>query len=313
MIIKTYDPITFKEKETITKLESVIFNKRFYKTGSFEIQTQANVFSENDIIAFKVDDEIRSGIVMKIIEKNNTVNVLGNDLKGLFTFRYMTAEKEYSGTPCEIMRQVITEYLMSGDRTISGFTMHPESIPGENTVYTSEKKYLDEAIEEFGLLHEIGIAVNFDLTGISCRLLKGEDKSSYIKFGRNFRNIESMEYTRDIFNTYNVGYSIDDSGEETISGTATGILRRECFKDKNIDEYLAEKAPVETLRAEANTKYKYGVDYNLGDYVTVVHNNLETVKQITEVKEVYEKSKRTIVPIFGTEKENPIKKLLKGG
>lgn len=313
MIVKTYDPVTFKEKETVTNLESIIYNKRFYKTGSFEIQTTSNAFKNNDIIAYKVDNEIRSGIVMKIIEKNNTVNVLGSDLKALLDFRYITSPTEYQGSPGEIIKQLVAEYLLTDDRAVDGFKILSDVVGGEDTVYTPEQQYLNEAIEKFSFTNEIGIGVEFNLKEITFQLLKGQNKSKYIKFGREYHNIESVEYTNDIFNTYNVGYSYDDNSELVSVGDAKGILRRECFKDKNIEEYLAEKAPIETLRAEANSKYKYGVDYNLGDYVTVIHDNVETVKQITEIKEVYEKNKKIIIPVFGTEKENPIKKLLKGG
>ena len=133
-----------------------------------------------------------------------------------------------------------------------------------------------------------------------------------IKFSRKNRTIESYELVNDIFNTYNVGYSTDENGTETVTGNATGFLRRECFKDKNIEEYLAEKAEIATLRGEANEKYVYGKDYELGDYVTVMTDEVQTVKQITEVKEVYEHGRSMIIPVFGTEKENPLKRILKG-
>ena len=70
MIIKTYDAETLQEKETISEIISVIFNRRFYKVGSFEIQTTSDKFETGDIIAYFYNGEIRSGIVMKIVENN---------------------------------------------------------------------------------------------------------------------------------------------------------------------------------------------------------------------------------------------------
>ena len=313
MIIKTFDPVTMKEKETISQVISVIYNKRFYKVGSFEIHTTSDKFEENDIIAFMSEGKMHSGIVMKIFESTEKKIVSGYDLKGMYCFRYITAPTEYEGTPDAILKDIVTEYFTTGDRAIPKFSIMPSVIDGENTVFLPENGYVEKAIESFGVIHEIGTDICFDVSGkLEFTTLKGMDKSKYIKFGRKFHNIEKTEYTKDLFNTYNVGYSLDEEGNEFVIGEQKGLLRRECYKEKNISEYLSEKAATETLRAEANEKYKYGVDYDLGDYVTVIHQNKETVKQITEVKEVYEKNKRIIVPVFGVEKENPIKKILRG-
>lgn len=312
MVIKTYNPETLEEKETITQITSVIWNRRFYKNGSFEIKTTSDKFEENDIIAYNYNGEIRSGILMKTVENNDGIALSGYDLKGLFNFRYVTALSEYSGTPETIIKTLAEEYLNTGDRTIPGLIIGKNSGSGVDITYTPEAGFLENIYESLGMTNEIGISVEFDLKNIHFNTVVGTDRSELIKFGRRFRNIDKVEYTKDIFNTYNVGYSKDENEAETVTGNAKGMLRRECFSEKNIEDYLKEKAPIETLRAEANDKYKYGVDYFLGDYVSVVKDDIITVKQITEIKEVHEKNGTFILPVFGTEKENPLKKLLKG-
>ena len=249
---------------------------------------------------------------MKITVKNWERNVSGYDLKGLYSFRYITKPKTYTGTPDTILKTLISEFLNTDNRAIPDFVISDKSVVGDTTSLSAEPGYLDKVIETFGTANEIGTAMEFDLKNIIFKTLKGADKSAYIKFSRKNKTIESIEYTNDLFNTYNVGYSTDEDGNETVVGTASGILRRECYKDKNISDYLTEKTPIETLRGEANEKYKYDIDYVLGDYVTVATDDLETIKQITEIKEVHERNRTTIIPIFGTEKENPIKKILKG-
>lgn len=99
------------------------------------------------------------------------------------------------------------------------------------------------------------------------------------------------------------------NGEE-----ATGINRRECglSGDNNtIEEYLKEKEPTETLTGTANTKMIYGNDYQIGDYVTVMHNDIYTIKQITKVDFVYEACGSKVVPTFGELKENILKKIVR--
>lgn len=311
MIIKTYDPESLQEKETISNVISVIFTRRFYREGSFEIQTTSDKFDVGDIIAYSYNGEIRSGVVMKIVENNDIFNISGYDLKGIYGFRYIAEPLELSGTPDAIIKALVNEYLKTGDRNIERLIISSEVVDGESITYTPNEGFLDKSIESLSVLYEIGTSIEFDLTNFNFKTLKGEDRSQYITFGRRYHNVDNLEHTKDLFNTYNVGYYMN--GEELQSvGEAKGILRRECFKKENIEEYLKEKAPVETITAEANERYVYGVDYRLGDYVTVLTGTACTVKQITEIKEIHESSHHAIIPVFGTEKENPIKKLMKG-
>ncbi len=312
MIVKTFDPETLQEKETITKITSLLFYDRFYKVGSFEIETTSDKFQENDIIAFASGGKMRSGIVLKVIQKNDMFSIFGYDLKGMYGFRYITAPATYKGTPDAVLKEMVTEFLKTGDRDIEKLEILEDSVQGEKITFTPEQGFLEDAIVSISSLYEVGTRVDFDLEKMTFKTLKGEDRTASVVFGRRRRNIDSIEYTKDLFNTYNVGYTLDDDGDLVTVGDAKGLLRRECYKDKNIDEYLKEKAAVETLRAEANELYKYGVDYNLGDYVTIIKGNMSTVKQITEVKEVHEHGNTSFYPVFGTEKENPIKKLLRG-
>ena len=312
MIVKTFEPQTLKEKETITEIISLLYYDRFYKVGSFEIETTSDKFKINDVIAFASKGRIRSGIVLKIIEKDNTFSIFGYDLKGIYGFRHIHTPTEYIGTPDEVLKKMVTEFLKTSERNIEMLQISDSPVPGEEISFTPEQGFLEAAIISVSTLYEVGTRVDFDLERLIFMTLKGEDKTAHVAFGRRKRNIDTIEYTNDLFNTYNVGYTKDDEGNVVSVGNAKGILRRECYKDKNIEEYLKEKAEVETLRVEANELYKYGVDYNLGDYVTVIKGDLYTIKQITEVKEVHEHGQTSYYPVFGIEKENPIKKILKG-
>lgn len=312
MIVKTFDPQTLREKETVTEIISLLYYDRFYKVGSFEIETTSDKFCKNDIIAFSSKGRIKSGIVLKIVEKENIFSVYGYDLKGMYGFRYITEPKEYSGTPDFVLKQMVTEFLKTGERDIEALQIGGETVPGDSVTFTPEQGFLEDSLVSASVLYEIGTRIDFDLEGLVFRTLKGEDKTADVIFAPGRRNVSDIEYTEDIFNTYNVGYTKDDDGNVISVGDAKGLFRRECYKEKNIDEYLKEKAEVEALRASPNELYECGVDYNLGDYVTVIKKDLATVKQITEIKEVHEHGQTAFYPVFGTEKENPIKKILKG-
>ena len=85
MIIKCYNPITLECFEVITKASSVMWNKRFYGVGSFEIHLKETSVKELDIIKHNHNN----GIVMKVIETFEETILYGYDLKGLTSFRYI--------------------------------------------------------------------------------------------------------------------------------------------------------------------------------------------------------------------------------
>ena len=79
--------------------------------------------------------------------------------------------------------------------------------------------------------------------------------------------------------------------------------------------FLKENAAKETIEAEDSGRFTYRTDWSLGDYVTVrvaMPGEVLTLdKQITEVREVYNRGETKIEPVFGEKKESLIKKMKK--
>lgn len=65
---------------------------------------------------------------------------------------------------------------------------------------------------------------------------------------------------------------------------------------------IISNAIQQTVSAMANSKILYGSDYDIGDYVTTRLNTfdgkIDVVKQITEVKEIWEKNDYSTEPTF---------------
>lgn len=312
MILKVYDNVPtdgkFVCKDVITRVKSVMWNRRFYTGGSFQISQTSTNLELLDIVQHGKN----SGIVMKIAETYDGCEVYGYDLKSLFKFRYAIEPKTFSGFADEILKSISTEYLLTGDRMIDGLKINNETLGlSESKSITLDGENVCDVLDSFCTENEVGYDILFSDSGMTFKVIKGTDRTSEVTFGRKYKNVDSIEYTRDLLDTYNTILSVSEAEDENgevittyaCTGNENGIKRRE-----GVDE----KPEIETLRGTANDRLKYGTDWDLGDYVTVVHKNLATIKQITEVQEVYEPSNTRIIPVFGTEKENPIKKLLKG-
>ncbi len=299
MIIKVFDSVPqngiFPCKDVITKVKSVVWNDRFYKAGNFQLSLPDTNLKPMDVIQLKN----RAGLVLKVV-KSTSAEVYGYDLKCLFNFRYFNTEAAYSGTAEEILYAVARDLLKTGDREIEGLTVPTATYLNlsETVTLNAEVKSAADVLYDFCLNNELGYDISFnEETGFTLAALKGRDMTEKINFSRKERNLDSAEYTSDLMSLVNVAYT-----KEGTEGAGTGINRREGSK-------IAEA--VETLRGTANDRLEFGKDWLLGDYVTVTYKDFTAKKQITEVKTVIEPNNKKTIPVFGTEKENPISKILK--
>lgn len=288
----------------------MVWTKRFYEVGSFELKVPKNVLEKNDIIKHGNN----YGIVMEIQDDYpDGVTVYGYDLKGITEFRYIETAKVYTAkTPEHIIKNLAQIYLATGNRAITGLTVQTNLNRGIALDFTAEKNMAD-SLTSLCKQADVGYDISFNESNLIFDVMMPRQNTDVV-FTRRLKNIEQMTYTASNYNTYNVVYSKNESDVIVSSGTATGVLRREGYTDKQdeMTTFLADKSEIETLTGNANSKLQYGIDYKLGDYVRIEFGNLTTTKIISEVKFVYEPSNVKVYPTFGTEKENPIKKILKG-
>ena len=316
MIIKCYKPIPINGKfecfDVITRVKSLLWNKKFYDIGSFQLSMRTTNLQKNDIITHGTN----SGIVMKIEKTLSGCEVYGYDLKGITGFRHIYEAKRYAGNSEVIIKTIAADTLTAGKRTIEGLRIAEERLGiNDSAEWLCENVNVAESLKKFCREKDMSFDISFSESGMIFDVSKGRDMTDYIIFSRKNHNIDEMTYTTDNYGTYNVIYSKSQSegtSEIVETGDATGILRREGATDNAPEAYLKEKQPIETMRGTANNKLKYGVDWINGDYVTCIFDDYITEKQIVEVKEVYEPSRISIIPTFGEEKENPIRKILRG-
>ena len=322
--ITVYSPedLSLKDGILAKKINSAIWNLRFYDAGSFQFNLQENVFSVNDIV--RQGD--KCGIVMKIVENYDQKIVYGYTLDAITKFRHIFKSTSFSGTPESIICDVAEHTLLgSSDRRIPGLSILRGQTQNttERTLKFDNNNVFDK-LSEFIKLTEISYVIEFEKDDLVFKCLQGRNMTEYLKFGRRYRNVDSMEYTQDNYNTKNVVYSSYKKTDEqtgktstvyVTTGSATGLLRRETATTNHGEEQsiINNNKFTQSLKGVANDKLIYKKDWFLGDYVTASFNDLITEKQIVEVQEIYEKSNSTIIPVFGEEKVNPIRKLIQGG
>ncbi len=308
MIIKCFNPITLECFDVLTRASSVIWNKKFLEVGSFEIHTDKCNLKKLDIIQHGNN----AGIVMKITKTFEETAIYGYDLRGLTAFRYLFGEQSRSGNVESIIKGLATECLMTGERAIQHLTIAEDKKRGENITLTTKDKLLSECFSEIISKYSLGYEITLSDNGFLFDVVVPQDRTQTTVFSRKLHNVEELEYDNDLLETYNIVYYSDESGSVQQVGQATGIFRRESGTDKpeEAEQFLIENAEIETLRGTANDKLQYGIDWNIGDFVTVRFEDLETVKQITEAEIVFEPANNRVIPIFGEERENPIKKII---
>ena len=136
-----------------------------------------------------------------------------------------------------------------------------------------------------------------------------------VLFGQRYGNIAGYTRLKDIKAHRNIAYvggqgeGVDREFEEV--GTA-GVRRKEVFVDarditgavaltERGTQQLVSLSEADTFEFEVlDRQFKYGIDYDLGDFVTVVidSDNFDD-RQILRVRETYERNNVRIEPEFG--------------
>lgn len=193
------------------------------------------------------------------------------------------------------------------------------------------------------------------ITGFEFRVIAGEDRTvtntsgnDPVVFSFDLRNIVTSEYNYNTSDYSNVAYVAGEGegSERTVVTTgetsSSGLNRYELYVDardiQSVDdnndpisptdyenllktrgkaklkEYIVEETYAATIDLN-NSQYTYGVDYNLGDLVTIMDSaigvNLDA--RITQVQAVSEGEKDILNVTFGYYKMSTKQKLRRGG
>ncbi len=200
---------------------------------------------------------------------------------------------------------------------------------GAAITFESEKKTLDLEVERIAKVTDLGFEMLFDLEGkrFLFDVLKGKDRTvgqnlcPPVIFAAEYDNILDKRLTESTIGHKNVAIieswtSTDIKNTIVVNGNLSGLNRRELYIDGGTaetnelakqtelaNERLSAHKRVFTLEGTINpfSNLKYGLDYGLGDIITVKYGHITINTTISEVTEKWTaKNGYSIECVFGS-------------
>ncbi len=322
--------------DIIDLYESIIWTKRYYTYGDFELYVPAsvkmlNVLTQGNYIKRNDDDRvmiIKTIQVQTDVELGNYLIVKGKSAEYLLNSRIVWRQTTINGNAEIGARQLVTENIISPTiehRKIENFILGERRNFTEKIEMQSTGDKIDEAITNICTTNGWGYKVTLDKNNnFVFDLYKGENKG--VIFSPEYDNLINSDYLNDITTFANCAL-IAGEGEGTARKTATigeasGIDRFETFVDardissndgeissteyNNLllqrgDEKLKEMQPVTAFEGEVayNLTYKYKDDYDIGDVVNVVNEyGIKGTARIIEIIESDGTDGYKVIPTF---------------
>lgn len=269
-------------------------------------------------------------------ELGDHLKITGRSAESIFARRVVSSQTRLTGTAENCIRRLITENLISPSdptRTIDFVTLEPVRGFAETIDKQLTGTNLLVAISEICTSNDYGFKLTMDSANkFVFHLYRGTNRSynqsenPYVVFSPEFDNLGNTEYDT-ITTEFATVAIVAGEGEGTSrkiqrvnSGNATGLNVREIWIDardissnngeisesdysgllttRGRDE-LEKHRPSTQFGGEIvnTTGYVYGVDYDLGDTVSIVNEyGVSGNAQIVEITEVEDESGHRIVP-----------------
>ena len=317
-IINVYD-LNFKLLGVLDSFESLIWRPSFSEIGDFEIFTTATeenisllkenrlVVRDTDIgvdkdhnITYKKVMIIKNLSIKASIEEGNKLIVTGRELKFLLHQRIIWQQTNLKENVEHAIRRLVIENAQNPsdpNRKISNLDLGPLIGFSENIEKQITGDFLDEAIIDICSTYGIGWNI-FGYNGkFVFSLSKSTDRSynqqnnPFIVFSKKFDNLFRSEYSLQSEKYCNTALR-DLSQNENSSNPNDKInlpqyinLLKERANEKLAENNIKECFSGEIIN-ESNSNFIYGIDFHLGDIVTVIssYNFIKNVKIVSAIE-----------------------------
>lgn len=338
----------FEEIGTISDFDSVIWTRRYYEPGEFELYLKPEKWSFIAAARYICRQENKdSGIVEHIgfEEDGKRIFAKGRMMEAMLDKYIIHKQTTFSGTHEAVVRKMIADFAIAKNTKLT--------LGGTNGIGTSIQvqctggNVMDKAYETAKAV-EASVRVTYDYLAdtlkadVCCGLdrTESQDTNTLAVFSTAEGSAESPVYDRDITDYKNYAY-VAGEGEGSariiviVDKRATGEEIREVWIDaKDIqkedgmtdaaykavlkqrgEEKLAELQIVETadiVEGEYNA-LTYREDFDVGDKCSCrdEETGIEFDARITEAVETYEENAEILDLKFGTDKLNFTQKIIK--
>jgi len=331
--------LDFNYKASIRGYEDVILYREWNGIGMLEFTisdgvANSGLIRENDVVWFDREYNKAHLIEHIQIEQLGSTKTLKIKAKHLNTLLgdYITippvgtSHDTITGTREQIVRGWVNNNIVNPtDASRKQYNIVLGTLKGLGESITEQTRYkpLSDEIERVLSPQDLGYALSIDLTNkqFIFDVIEGKNRSAdqtinnRVIFGMHYGNMANYKRVMSSVNSKSVAY-VGGQGEgaaRTIEKIdASTSRKKEVFvdaRDTNVsteliergNQKLSEVAKVDTYEFDIiERQFAYGIDYNLGDFVTIVDDRNNFVNlQLKRVTERFERGHIFIVPEFG--------------
>lgn len=274
---------SFKVIDVIDEYISVIWTRRYFSYGDFELYLMASennldiltagnyLVREQDIVSqseFHNVMIISNRDIKTDVENGDNIIVTGYSLKSILKRRIISEQTTLSGMVENCITQLLIENLINpsvAERQISNFRLGTNMIINSNTMQRQiTGDNLSEAITEICMTYGYGYDVYISNGNFVFYIYEGADRSydqsanPYIIFSTEFDNLITSDYVQNNDNYANAavvaGEGEGDERKKVTVGTASGLNRYEVWIDarnsSSNDGEISESDYLNMLRQE---------------------------------------------------------------
>lgn len=339
MEIKIYDS-SMRFQGIVENQTSLQWNRKYNDVGSFELHvpiTEQNTkyLQLGNLVWIRDAAEVGviESIKLDVQAFKNSITVTGRFAESYMDRRLIRPRITFSGTVEDAMRKILSDAVAIPNVVLDQRHGYTETVTFQATykeLLAYEKKLAQSVNYGFRFRPD------FSSRELVFEIYKGEDKSKgqhdnpHVIFSDQYCNLENITHSQNNQVLKNVAYvggqgeGLDRTFITVGDDSLTGLERREMFvdaKDVQKEDGMSDADYIQLLTTRGNEKltsnsvaesieidvnplgnFKYGIDYDLGDIVTINKASwgIETKMRITEVSEIYEGASAKIVPTFGT-------------
>lgn len=274
---------SFKVIDVIDEYISIIWTRRYFSYGDFELYLMASeknldilsagnyLVREQDIVSqseFHNVMIISNRDIKTDVENGDNIIVTGYCLKSILKRRIISEQTTLSGMVENCITQLLIENLINpsvAERQISNFRLGTNMIVNSNTMQRQiTGDNLSEAITEICMTYGYGYDVYIKNGKFVFYIYEGADRSydqsenPYIIFSTEFDNLITSDYVQNNDNYANAavvaGEGEGDERKKVTVGTASGLNRYEVWIDarnsSSNDGEISENDYLNMLRQE---------------------------------------------------------------